>query len=127
MYGHIGRCVNTFVLFHVMSLGLPVVRRTLIYRVVRRQMWIGERVLVAGWMHHGLRGLQGNIFVFLFPFQASITIGIIFLTTNRASKQVYFKQKFGSRKLSNCKIVDIHKFKLFQMAVFKIRLTRLGA
>ena len=79
-------------------------------------------MFVAGWMDHGLRGQQGNIFVFLFPFQASITIGmgIIFIITNWVSKQVHFKQKLGSRKLSNFKIVDIQKFNLLQMAVFKI-------
>ena len=42
-------------------------------------------------MDHGLRGQEGNIFVF-FPFHVSITIGmgVIFLITNRVNKQIIF-------------------------------------
>ena len=37
MYDHIGRCVNTLFVCHVMSLSLPVVRRPYYTGVVRRQ------------------------------------------------------------------------------------------
>ena len=48
---------------------------------------------MVGWMDHGLRGQNGNIFVYFrifFPFHASITIGmgVIFLITNRLNKQI---------------------------------------
>ena len=45
---------------------------------------------MVGWMDNGLRGQKGNIFVYFFPFHASITIGmgVIFLITNRVNKQI---------------------------------------
>ena len=45
---------------------------------------------MVGWMDHGLRGQKENIFVYFFPFHASITIrmGVIFLITNRLNKQI---------------------------------------
>ena len=45
---------------------------------------------MVGWMDHGLRGQKGNIFLYFFPFHASITIGmeVIFLIPNRVNKQI---------------------------------------
>ena len=45
---------------------------------------------MVGWRDHGLRGQKGNIFVYFFPFHASITkgMGLIFLITNRVNKQI---------------------------------------
>ena len=44
---------------------------------------------MVGWMDHGLRGQKGNIFVYFFPFHASITtgMGVIFHITN-INKQI---------------------------------------
>ena len=45
---------------------------------------------MVGWMDHGFWGQNGNISVYFFPFHASITIsmGVIFLITNRVNKQI---------------------------------------